>query len=71
MSLPFRGLIIRLAIMTKAPLHDNEPITKMYEKILVVTVFKFEVVVNKKDHILNSLPSFSPKILKPAPYSLL
>jgi hypothetical protein len=33
-SLPFGGLISRVAIMAIVPLHDNEPIVKIYSKSL-------------------------------------
>jgi hypothetical protein len=71
MSLPFSGLISRITIMVKVLLHDSEPTIKIYKKISIVTVIKFEVMVSKKDHILKSLPLFNLKLLKPAPYSLL
>ena len=48
MSLPFGGLISRIAIMAKVYLHDNEPIVKIYRKISVVTIIKSEDVVSKK-----------------------
>jgi len=70
-SLSFGGLISGITIMKKVPLHDSELTIKMYRKTSVVTTVKFEVVVNKNDHILKSLPSISPKLLKPAPYSIL
>jgi len=37
----------------------------MYEKILVVTAIKFEVMVSKNGHILKSLSPLSSKLLKP------
>jgi hypothetical protein len=33
-SMPFGGLISRIAIMAKVPLHDNESIVKIYSKNL-------------------------------------
>jgi hypothetical protein len=47
-SLPFDGLISRVAIMTKVSLCDNEPIIKIFRKISDITVVKFKVVINKK-----------------------
>jgi len=47
MSLPFNGLISRVAIMVKVPLHDNEPIINIYKKISTVIVVKSKVVINK------------------------
>jgi hypothetical protein len=71
MNLPFGGLISRITIMAKVLLHDSEPTIKIYKKISIVTVIKFEVVVSKKGHILKSLPLLNLKLLKLALYSLL
>jgi hypothetical protein len=71
MSLPFGELIFRITIMAKILLHDSEPTIKIYKKISIITVIKFEVVVSKKGHILKSLPLLNLKLLKPAPCSLL
>jgi hypothetical protein len=46
-SLPFGGLITKIAIMVKIPLHDIELIVKVYGKISVITFIKSEGVIRK------------------------
>jgi hypothetical protein len=70
MGLPFDGLISRVAIMTKEPLHDSEPTIKIYEKISFIIVVKSKIMVGKKrSHSKESI--FSQTKTPKIPYSLL
>jgi hypothetical protein len=60
-SLPFNGLISKVATMTKVSLCDSEPIIKIFRKILDITIVKFKVVVSKKRSHLEESNSSQPK----------
>ena len=56
-SLPFGGLITRVANLVKIPLRDVEPKIKIFGKISIVIIVKSEdVVVSKKDLLWTSHP---------------
>jgi hypothetical protein len=66
-SLPFGGLISRVAIMAIVPLHDNEPIVKIYSKVSTITVVKSEVVISKKRSHPKKSTSSQPKTPQTSP----
>jgi hypothetical protein len=61
-SLPFRGLITRVTILVKVPLTDIESTVKMFGKIYVITIVKFEFVVSKKRPFADESTLSQPKL---------
>jgi hypothetical protein len=70
-GMPFKGLIIRIKVMDKVPLHDSKLIIKMYGKILVKTLVKFEVMVSKKRLHPGEFTFYQTKTPQTNPYSYL
>jgi hypothetical protein len=71
MGMPFKGLIIRIEVMAKIPLHDSKPIISMHGKILVITLVKFEVMVSKKRLHPREFIFYQPKTPQTSPDSFL
>jgi len=60
-SFIFSCLITRVVILAKVPFRDVEPIVKIFGRIYVLIIVKFEVLVRKKIHFDNESISSKPE----------